>query len=127
MSLTPTQNTELQARLDTMLREVQLQIREAVPAIAGQSFSDLAGTVYDAGDESVATTIEELSHTQLERYGRELQNIARARQRLAAGELNECVECGEDIGYKRLHVHPVATRCIQCQTRHERTFGMHAV
>src|SRR5262245_10969263 len=81
VTLTPTQNTELATRLDTLDREVQLQIREAMPQMAGQSFTDLAGAVYDAGDESVATMIEELSHTHLERYLRELRQIERARRR----------------------------------------------
>jgi RNA polymerase-binding transcription factor DksA len=127
MPLTTTQSSELQSRLDLLSREIQTHIRHARPQLSEQSFADLAGTVYDAGDESVATMIEELSHAQLERYVRELRQIERARQRLADGEINECVECGEDIGYKRLHVHPVATRCIHCQTQHERTYGSHAV
>jgi RNA polymerase-binding protein DksA len=125
--LTSTQSSEIETRLDSLGREVLHQIREAVPQMAGQSFTDLAGSVYDAGDESVATMIEELSHTQLDRYMREMRQIERARKRLADGEINECVECGEDIGYQRLQVHPVATRCIQCQTQHERTFGSHVV
>src|SRR6185295_14679165 len=120
MPLTTTQSSEIQSRLDMLRSEIQTHISRALPQLSEQSFSDLAGSVYDAGDESVATMIEELSHTQLERYVQELRQIDRARQRLAAGELGECVECGEDIGYKRLHVHPVATRCIHCQTQHER-------
>jgi RNA polymerase-binding transcription factor DksA len=127
MALTTAQHAELATRLDTLDRELRLQIREAAPQLAGQSFTDLAGTVYDTGDEATATMIEELSHTQLERFGRELGRIARARKRLADGEIHECVECGEDIGYQRLRVHPVAMRCIHCQTQHERTFGAHAV
>jgi DnaK suppressor protein len=124
--LTTNQSSEIQTRLETLTKEVQSHIRQAMPQLS-ETFADLAGTVYDSGDESVATMIEELSHTQLERYTTELRQIERARKRLADGEINECVDCGEDIGYKRLHVHPVATRCIHCQTQHERTYGSHAV
>jgi len=123
VALTSAQSSELETRLDTLGKEVRHQIREAVPQMAGQSFTDLAGTVYDTGDESVASMLEEFSHTLLDRYMRELRQIETARRRLADGEINECIECGDDIGYKRLHVHPVATRCIHCQTRHERTFA----
>jgi DnaK suppressor protein len=123
VALTSAQSSELENRLDTLGKEVRHQIREAVPQMAGQTFTDLAGTVYDAGDESVASMLEEFSHTLLDRYMRELRQIEAARKRLADGEINECIECGDDIGYKRLHVHPVATRCIHCQTRHERTFA----
>ena len=127
MPLTTTQSSELQSRLDMRSKEIQTHLRKALPQLSEQSFADLAGSVYDAGDESVATMIEELSHTQLERYVRELQQIDRARQRLADGELGEGEECGEEIGFRRLHVHPVATRCIHCQTQHERTYGSHVV
>jgi len=123
VALTSAQSSELESRLDTLGKEVRQQISEAVPQMAGERFTDLAGTVYDAGDESVASMLEEFSHTLLDRYMRELRQIETARKRLADGDIDECVECGDDIGYKRLHVHPVATRCIRCQTRHERTFG----
>ena len=126
MPLTTNQNSEIQTRLDTLSREVQTHISQALPQLSEQSFTDLAGSVYDAGDESVATMIEELSHAHLQRYVTELRQIERARKRLADGEINECVDCGDDIGYQRLRAHPVATRCIYCQTQHERTFGAHA-
>jgi len=122
VALTTAQNTEISNRLDSLGREVRDQIRETVPHMANERFTDLAGSVYDSGDESVASMLEEFNHTLLERYVRELRRIDTARTRLAGGEIDECVECGGDIGYKRLHVHPVATRCIHCQTRHEKTY-----
>ena len=127
MTLTSMQSSELASRLDRFYREIQDQIRAAGPQMERESFSDLAGTVYDAGDESVATTIEELSHLHMERYARELRQIEKARKRLADGAIDECVECGDDIGYQRLRAYPVATRCIHCQTQHEKTFGAHVL
>ena len=127
MALTSMQSSEIATRLDAFDREIQDQIRAAGPQMERESFSDLAGTVYDAGDESVATTIEELSHLHMERYASELRQIQRARKRLAEGEINECIECGDDIGYPRLRAYPVATRCIHCQTQYEKTFGVHVL
>ena len=123
MALTSTQSSELSNRLDTLGKEVRHQIRETMPQIADQRYADLADTAYDAGDEAVASMLEEFSHTLLERYVRELRQIDTARKRLADGEIDECVECGGDIGYQRLQVHPVATRCIRCQTMYEKTYG----
>ena len=121
--MTTTQNSEIASRLDALGKEVLHQVRAAVPQMAGESFADLAGTVYDAGDESVASMLAEFSHTLLDRYMRELRQIETARKRLADGEINECIECGDDIGFKRLHAHPVATRCIHCQSRHEKIYA----
>lgn len=123
MALTPAQSSELSNRLDTLGKEVRHQIQATIPQMANERFTDLAGAVYDAGDESVASMLEEFSHTLLERYVRELRRIDTARKRLADGAIDECIECGGDIGYQRLHVHPVATRCIHCQTLHEKTYG----
>ena len=127
MPLTSLESSEIANRLEMFDREIQNQIRSAGPQLERESFTDLAGSVYDAGDESVATMIEELSHTHMERYARELRQVQAARKRLADREINECIDCGDDIGYQRLRAHPVATRCIHCQTQHEKTFGAHVV
>ena len=127
MALTTLENSEIADRLDMFDREIQNQIRAAGPQLERESFAELAGSVYDAGDESVANMIEELSHTHMERYARELRQIQTARRRLADGEINECVDCGDDIGYPRLRAYPIATRCIYCQTQYERTFGPHVL
>ena len=127
MPLTATQSSDIASRLDTFDREIRSQIQAAGPKRERESFSDLAGSVYDSADESVAVTIEELSHVQMERYSRELRQVERARRRLAEGDIGECVECGDDIGYPRLKAYPVATRCIHCQTQHERMFGTHVL
>lgn len=44
----------------------------------------------------------------------ELRRIAAALARLDAGEYGWCVECGEEIGEKRLEVDPAAARCREC-------------
>lgn len=44
----------------------------------------------------------------------ELRRIAAALVRLEAGEYGWCVECGEEIGDKRLEVDPAAARCREC-------------
>jgi RNA polymerase-binding transcription factor DksA len=33
------------------------------------------------------------------------------------------MDCGTDIGFARLKAFPAALRCIQCQERHEKTYG----
>jgi len=43
-----------------------------------------------------------------------IQRIDAALNRLDNGEYGFCVECGEDIGEKRLAVDPAAAFCITC-------------
>lgn len=49
--------------------------------------------------------------------------IARARQSLTAQGSAECVDCGEDIDQERRVALPSARRCVECQTKFERSNG----
>jgi DnaK suppressor protein len=73
----------------------------------------------DSMDES---TEEEIYSTQLRLHDREtflLAKIREAMQRLEAGKLDECEECSEPIGYKRLLARPVTTLCFECKSARE--------
>jgi DnaK suppressor protein len=73
----------------------------------------------DSMDES---TEEEIYSTQLRLHDREtflLAKIREAMQRLEAGTLDECEECSEPIGFKRLLARPVTTLCFECKSARE--------
>jgi DnaK suppressor protein len=73
----------------------------------------------DSMDES---TEEEIYSTQLRLHDREtflLAKIREAIQRLEAGTLDECEECSEPIGFKRLMARPVTTLCFECKSARE--------
>src|SRR5215468_4890466 len=73
----------------------------------------------DSMDES---TEEEIYSTQLRLHDREtflLEKIREAMRRLEAGEIDECEECSEPIGFKRLMARPVTTLCFECKTARE--------
>lgn len=123
MTFTAAQSAKLGRVLDALEREVREKIRALMPQLADQKYIDLVGVVLDAGDEAVATMQEEVDHTLLEHYLQKLKEIETARARIESGEANACVDCGDEIGFKRLHAYPFATRCIHCQTLRERTPG----
>lgn len=126
MTLTQTQSSRLARALDALEKEVREKIRTSMPQLADQKYIDLVGVVYDTADEASATMQEEVDHTLLEHYLGQLKEIEAARARLAGGEINSCVDCGEEIGFKRLHAYPFAMRCIHCQTLHEQLHGNEA-
>jgi len=73
----------------------------------------------DSMDES---TEEEIYSTQLRLHDREtflLDKIREALRRLDAGQIDECEECAEPIGFKRLMARPVTTLCFECKTARE--------
>jgi len=74
----------------------------------------------DSIDESME---EELFSTELRLRDREkwlLGKINGAIERLKNGTIDECEECGEPIGAKRLLARPVTTLCIACKEEREK-------
>src|SRR5437588_12799180 len=74
----------------------------------------------DSIDESME---EELFSTELRLRDREkflLGKILSALERLEANSINECEDCGEAIGVRRLLARPVTTLCIDCKEERER-------
>ena len=77
----------------------------------------------DSIDES---TQEWMYSTALRLHDREkflLNKIESALKRLQAGEIDECSECGDPIGFARLQARPVTTMCIGCKEDREQNEG----
>lgn len=121
MTLTPSQNAELARRLAALDKQARDDMRAALLQSGDQKYIDLAGMVHDLGDEAVANELIETDDALSERHVQDLRAIETARQRLADGSINRCIECDDDIGYERLLAYPVAVRCIVCQSQHEKT------
>ena len=121
MTLTTTQNTKLAGALDALERRVRDDTRATLLESGDQRHVELAGMVHDVGDESVANMLIDLDSTLVERHLQELREIEDARRRWADGSIDCCIECGGDIGYQRLLAHPIALRCVACQSQHEKT------
>lgn len=119
--LTRLQNAGLAQRLDALDRQLRDDIRATLLQSGERTYIDLAGLVHDLGDEAAANQLIEIDDALIERHVQELRAIEAARRRLADGSIDCCVECGDDIGYQRLLVYPVALRCVVCQAQHEKT------
>ena len=123
MALTAQQTQELDRlivqRRNTLIGEIREDARKA----RAERFDEVAGEVPDAGDESVAALIADLDQADWSRDLDELRGLDAAHERIESGGYGVCVECGRDIGFERLRVAPAAIRCIDCQTRHEKTFA----
>ena len=123
MALTQQQTQKLHTTIEQRLQALLSELREDVERVRRDRHEELAGASPDAGDESVATLIADLDHADVGRDLNELRELEAARTRLADGRYGVCDDCGGDIGYERLKANPAAVRCIECQTRHEKTYG----
>ena len=114
--LTPPQTDELKQRLESELGRLVANAQQAIGFTMDRD-RDRIGR--DSMDES---TEEELYSTQLRLHDREnffLAKIQEALKRLEAGEIDECEECSEPIGFRRLMARPVTTLCFECKTAKE--------
>lgn len=75
------------------------------------------------GRDSIDESVEEaMQATTLRLHDREtflLPKIKAALVRLEAGEIDQCEDCEEPIGFARLNARPVTTLCIQCKEDRE--------
>jgi len=123
MALTDRQAQELRDQLETRSNALLNELRADAERAREQPYAEHAGTAPDAGDESVATLIADLEQADMTRDLDEYRALEAARERMKTGEYGVCIDCGNDIGYERLKAFPAALPCIQCQERHEKTFG----
>ncbi|HSN26801.1 MAG TPA: TraR/DksA C4-type zinc finger protein [Kofleriaceae bacterium] len=114
--LTADQTNELRARLQAEINRLADHAHTAVEFTMDRD-RDRIGR--DSMDEA---TEEETFSTQLRLHDREaglLAKIREAMQRLEAGAIDECEECSEPIGFKRLLARPVTTLCFECKSARE--------
>ena len=123
MALTREQSIELGFTIEERRRALLDEIREDIARAKREQFGEVAGPSHDAGDQSVADLIADLSQAEISRDVGELRAIEAAAGRMKEGSYGECVQCSRDIDYARLRANPAAIRCIECQRHFEKTHG----
>ena len=114
--LNTNQTDQLKSRLESELHRLSANASSAIDFSMDRD-RDRVGR--DSMDES---TEEELYSTQLRLHDREARlavKIREALRRLHDGNIDECEECSEPIGFKRLMARPVTTLCFECKTARE--------
>ena len=76
--------------------------------------------VQDIGDISANTYNKQILLSLNDSQRLMLGDIDDALDRLKSGEYGTCVECGDEIDFKRLEVRPQAKYCIDCKTEIEK-------
>jgi DnaK suppressor protein len=73
----------------------------------------------DVGDEGLIDVLEDIGLAIADIRCQELTRIDEALRQLKEGRYGLCIDCGEEIGLKRLQVAPYASCCIGCQKKRE--------
>lgn len=110
-------------RLRNRREELRDIIREELASTQREDYTELAGMVHDAGDESFAELLRGINLTTRARELEEIQDVEAALERIKNGIYGSCVDCNDSIALERLDAYPTAKRCINCQSRHENRRG----
>src|SRR5215813_4276280 len=107
----------------TQLREVLLTEKRRLLRNAQEGLSFSMNRDRNIGRDSIDESMEEeLFSTELRLRDREkwlLGKINSALDRVEQNTVDECEDCGEPIGFKRLLARPVTTLCIDCKEQQE--------
>jgi DnaK suppressor protein len=75
--------------------------------------------VLEPGDMATASTMESLKISLQEAEKREYERILQALSKIDDGTYGLCVDCGRQIGERRLKNNPNSSRCLTCQEAFE--------
>lgn len=104
------------ARLEAQLTELSARARTAMLLVRDREH-EVGDLVDTSGEDQEAIDAVQESPREIEL----LHDVRASLARLARGEYDECEECGDAIGARRLEARPSATRCVACQEEHERS------
>jgi DnaK suppressor protein len=105
------------------IRERLLDAERKVLQNAQSSLQLSMDRAADTGRDSIdQSTTEGMLSTDLRLRDREKKLLGKIRGavlRLADGTIDQCEDCGEPIGFRRLLARPVTTLCIHCKESRE--------
>ena len=121
--LTPEQLLLLQGLLQQQQLSLEEHIRTETGQLSDEPFSQLAGGMADHAETATADLIVDLDHAKIGLQLAQLRDITKAHERIRDDTYGQCLDCGDDIAFARLHAYPVAKRCLACQQVREHARG----
>jgi DnaK suppressor protein len=121
--LTDDQLVQLKTALQRRYLDLREEVRGELERSGEQRYVDLAGSVGDVGDDSVADMMLDLNAAIVDRQVKEMREMEVSLKRLAELNFGDCIDCGNEIGFDRLMAYPTAQRCVRCQSVHEKTYS----
>jgi RNA polymerase-binding transcription factor DksA len=97
------------------------EIRQELLKYDNERYQELAGSVHDLEEESVADLLVDLKLAAIDRHVEEIRNIEAALLRIARGTFGTCVECKAPVAVERLQLNSAVQRCVTCQAQYEKT------
>jgi len=120
--LAPEDLAAVSAALRERHRVLVEQLRRDIEESGRTQYAELLGRASgDSSDEALAVTLGDLSAARLDHEVKQLRDIEAALARVDSDDFGACADCGAAIPVARLVANPAATRCVTCQSVHEKT------
>jgi DnaK suppressor protein len=103
---------------DKLLQQ-QADLQRATLSAVEQGRETSTDDTQDVADQAVASYQKELLFSQGTTGHVQLTRIRAALDRITQGTYGECLNCGKNIGIKRLEALPSTPYCIDCQEKIE--------
>lgn len=110
---------ELRNALEERAQALRNELRETIERSDQENSQLLRDGVRDNGDDSFLDLVTDVNLAEVDRDLTEFRLVRAALERMNAGAYGQCEDCARAISVKRLQAQPFATRCLQCQERHE--------
>ena len=115
MTLTP----QSARRYEEKLLEQKRLLEQTMLTAVEQGRETTADDTQDIADQAVLSYQKELLFSQGTTGHQQLTLVRQALNRVQDGSFGECVQCGTEIGAKRLEALPWTPHCIDCQEKIE--------
>jgi len=102
-------------------KQLREEIKQELLKQDNEKHIDLAGTVHDLEEESLANLLVDINIADVDRHIAEDRDINDSLLRIQDGSYGICLNCSEQIPDERLQAYPTAKRCLSCQQNYEQT------
>jgi DnaK suppressor protein len=120
-SISNKQIESLRVLIEAELAQLVLETQDEMNPALKTNYNDIDGDVAD--DEAVADVVVDTDNAIIGLHLQKMRDLIAALERIQTGVYGDCIDCGDDITYKRLSAYPTAKRCIRCQHLHEKTYA----
>ena len=117
--LTAAERSTLAKQLEERRRVLRSELAAKLETQDNPALLGLRNRMEETDDWAVADLETALDVAEVSRDDGELREVEGALLRMKDGSYGECIDCGNNIPYARLHANPSASRCIVCQERVE--------
>jgi RNA polymerase-binding protein DksA len=113
----------IKRRLRDRATAIRDDIRRTLERSNEETHIRISEQARDTEDDAFSNLIVDLNHAEIRREMEELRKIDSALRRVTAGTYGICEDCDQKIDARRLEAQPTTSRCIYCQTSHEKNYA----